>query len=119
LGWQNNIRKYLNDVDFTIYYMNDSRKYFAYTAPNTLYLAISHATPIITNVPGESETLIKNDNIGYFIDNPNNILEKINFELESDEYKNKLISLNKLKDKFKWSACEDTYLRIFSNIAKS
>lgn len=59
LGWQNNVRKYLNDVDYIVYYMNDKRKYFEYTAPNTLYLAISHGTPIITNVWGNQKTLLE------------------------------------------------------------
>ena len=30
LRWQKNIRKYLKDVDYIIYYMNDKRKYFKY-----------------------------------------------------------------------------------------
>ncbi len=67
LGWQKEIRKYLIDIDFIIYYLNDKRKYFEYTAPNTLYLALTHKIPLITNVPGESEELINDYNIGYFI----------------------------------------------------
>jgi hypothetical protein len=118
LGWQNNVRKYLNDVDYIVYYMNDKRKYFEYTAPNTLYLAISHGTPIITNVPGESETLIRENNIGYFIKNTENIDVTINFDLNSKEYRSKFDSINKIKDKFKWSECEKTYTDIFARITK-
>jgi hypothetical protein len=118
LGWQNNIRKYLNDVDYIIYYMNDQRKYFEYTAPNTLYLAISHSTPIITNVPGEAEDLIKKYNIGYFIDNADNIETKIDMNLASDSYLAKIINLNKIKDKFSWSECENTYNKMFAEINK-
>ena len=118
LGWQNNIRKYLKDVDYIIYYMNDKRKYFEYTAPNTLYLAISHNIPIITNVPGEAEDLIKNNNIGYFIDNVNNIESKIDLDLSSRSYLEKIKSINKIKDRFRWSECEHIYNRIFVGLDK-
>ncbi len=117
LGWQKNIRKFLNKVDYIIYYMNSERKYFQYTAPNTLYLAISHGIPIITNVPGESEVLIRNNNIGYFIKDSQNITNEIDFDLSSDEYTEKQSSVKKIKDKYKWSACEQTYTDIFSSIS--
>lgn len=118
LGWQNNIRKYLNDVDYIIYYMNDQRKYFEYTAPNTLYLAISHSTPIITNVPGEAEDLIKKYNIGYFIDNADNIESKIDMDLTTDSYLGKIKNINNIKGQFSWSECENTYSKIFAGLDK-
>jgi hypothetical protein len=116
LGWQNNIRKYLNDVDYIIYYMNDQRKYFEYTAPNTLYLAISHSIPIITNIPGEAEGLIKNFNVGYAINNTKDIEMKIDLDLSSPRYQGKIDSINKIKERFKWSSCEETYKKIFSEL---
>lgn len=116
LGWQNNIRKFLKDVNYIIYFMNDQRKYFEYSAPNTLYLAISHNVPIITNVPGESEDLIKKYNIGYFVTNANNIESKIDLDLSSDNYINKLRAITNVKDKFRWSECEKTYTKIFSSL---
>ncbi len=116
LGWQKNIRKYLKDVNYVIYYMNDQRKYFEYTAPNTLYLAISHCIPIITNIPGEAESLIKSYNIGYFIDNANNIESKIDLNLYSKNYTEKIKSIYKIKDQYRWSECENTYRRILLNL---
>jgi hypothetical protein len=116
LGWQNNIRKYLKDVDYIIYFMNDQRKYFEYSAPNTLYLAISHSTPIITNVPGESEDLVKKNNIGYFIEDLNYFENKIDFDTASRVYIEKVENIEKIKNDFKWSTCEKTYERIFANI---
>jgi hypothetical protein len=116
LGWQKNIRKYLKDVNYIIYYMNDQRKYFEYTAPNTLYLAISHNTPIITNVPGESEELIKKFNVGYFIDSAENIQSKIDFDLSSENYLGKINSIKKIRDQYKWSECEKTYEKIFATL---
>ena len=116
LGWQNNIRKFLKDVDYIIYFMNDQRKYFEYSAPNTLYMAISHNVPIITNVPGESEDLIKKYNIGYFVENTNNIESKIDLDLSSENYVNKLKAINNIKNRFRWSECEKTYSKIFSSL---
>jgi hypothetical protein len=119
LGWQSNIRKFIKDVDYIIYYLNDQRKYFEYTAPNTLYMAISHNKPIITNVPGESEDLIKNFNIGYFINNPHDLEAKINFDLSSSEYKQKISSIGLIKDNFRWSECEKIYKKIFAELDKN
>ena len=119
LGWQKNVRKFMKDVNYIIYYMNDERKYFEFTAPNTLYLAISHGIPIITNVPGESEELIKNNNIGYFIDNAENIQSKIDLDLSSENYLEKINSINKIKDLYKWSECEKTYQNIFARLDKN
>lgn len=114
LGWQKNVRKFMKDVNYILYYMNDERKYFEYTAPNTLYLSISHGIPIITNVPGESKDLIKNYNVGYFIDNADNIQSKIDLDLSSENYLGKISSINKIKDQYKWSECENTFKKIFS-----
>ena len=119
LGWQKNIRKYFKDINYIIYYVNDQRKYFDYTAPNTLYLALSHSIPIITNTPGEAEDLIKIFNIGYFIDNVNNIKSKIDLDLSSQNYIEKIKSLNKIKDQFRWSICENTYNKIFARLDKN
>ena len=50
LGWLENVREYMNSIDYLVYFMNSSRKYFYYTAPNSLYLAISHSIHLIPNV---------------------------------------------------------------------
>jgi glycosyltransferase involved in cell wall biosynthesis len=69
LGWLENVREYVDSLDYVIYVMNRERKYSEYTAPNTIYLAISHKKPIITNVPGEPLELIEKYNVGYYIKN--------------------------------------------------
>lgn len=119
LGWQKNVRKYMKDVSYILYYMNDERKYFEYTAPNTLYLSISHGIPIITNVPGESEELIRNNNVGYFIENAENIDTKIDLDLSSENYLRKIKSIHEIKDQYKWSECEKTYQKIFARLDKN
>lgn len=116
LGWQKNIRKYLADIDFIIYYLNDKRKYFEFTAPNTLYMALSHSIPLITNVPGESEELISRDNIGYFIKNVDELKNKINYNLESEEYLAKKESILKIQKKFEWSENKNVYMEIFKTL---
>jgi glycosyltransferase involved in cell wall biosynthesis len=116
LGWQKNVRQYFNEVDYILYTMNDKRKYFEYSAPNTLYLAISHSTPLITNVPGEPQDLVQNHNIGYFIDSTDDIVTKIDLDLESENYLGKIKSIARIKDNFSWSQSENTFKKIFADL---
>lgn len=119
LGWQKNIRKYMHDIDFIIYYLNDKRKYFEYTAPNTLYLALSHNIPLITNVPGEAKELIQKYNTGYFINNLEELKSKIDFDVKSNTYIDKLKGISTIKDQFKWSENEKKYSQIFNSLIHS
>ncbi|MCB0729822.1 MAG: glycosyltransferase [Ignavibacteriae bacterium] len=116
LGWQKNIRQYLSDIDLIIYYLNDKRKYFEYTAPNTLYLALSHVIPLITNVPGESEELISNNNIGYFVKDVEEIDKIINFDKKDKSYLAKKESIKQINNLFEWAENENKYKRIFSTL---
>ncbi len=115
LGWQKNIRQYLMDIDLIIYYLNDKRKYFEYTAPNTLYLALSHDIPLITNVPGESEELINNYNIGYFIKNIEDLNNIVDFKKDSESYLDKKKSILRINNKFEWFENEKKYREIFKS----
>lgn len=58
LGWLENVREYNDSLDYIVYVMNRGRKYSDFTAPNTIYLALSHIKPIITNVAVEPFELI-------------------------------------------------------------
>ena len=117
LGWQKNIRKFMSDIDFMIYYQNDKRKYFEYSAPNTLYLAISHKIPLISNVPGEVEELIQKFKIGYFIKDLKDLESKIEFDINSKSYTEKLEGISNVKDQFNWSENEKKYSQIFEALS--
>lgn len=103
LGWKQNIRQYLQSVDFICYFLSQDRVYFNYAAPNTIYLSLSHDIPLITNVPGEPQTLIEEYDIGYFVSGE---IEKANnyikFDKQSQSYLNKVKNIKKIKEKFSW-----------------
>ena len=113
LGWLENVRMYLNSVHYMFYFINADRKYFNYAAPNTLYLALSHGIPLITNVPGEPEFLINKYNIGYFIRNDEKLVDKINLDITSDTYKRTIENIYNIKDNYKWSSSFEIYSKIF------
>jgi glycosyltransferase involved in cell wall biosynthesis len=110
LGWMENVREYFDSLDYIVYVMNRDRKYFEYTAPNTLYLAISHNKPIITNVPGEPLELVEKYKIGFFIKDIDKFsLEKIHTK---QDYGTFLNNINSIKDKYLWSSSSKTYSNI-------
>ena len=113
LGWIEEIRKYFNNLDYLVYFMNEGQKYFFYAAPNTLYLALSHKIPLITNVPGEPEFLVKNFNIGFFIEKDEKIKDKIEVNIESDLYKEKVNNIIKINNKYTWSISFDIFSKIY------
>ncbi len=110
LGWLENVREYVGSLDYVVYVMNNSRKYSSYTAPNTLYLAISHKKPIITNVKGEPLELIEKYKIGYFIDNLDNFSIT---SLISKNSKDEIIkNIEKIRNNFLWSNSKKVYSEI-------
>ena len=116
LGWLEDVRKYFNNTDYILYFINSERKYFNYAAPNTLYLSISHEIPLITNVPGEAESLIKNNKIGFFIENNERLVDKIELNKQSNSYKEMVKNLSNIRSEFSWSASFDIYSKIFNKI---
>ena len=118
LGWIREIRKYFNNLDYLLYFINTKQKYFNYAAPNTLYLSLSHEIPLITNVPGEPELLIKKDNIGFFIDKNEKIKNKIELNTDSVVYKEKVKNIIKIKNSYSWTISLDIYSKIFESYAK-
>jgi glycosyltransferase involved in cell wall biosynthesis len=117
LGWENDVRKYLSDVDFSFYFLNDGRKYYHYAAPNTLYQAISHGIPIISNVPGEPENLIKKFNIGYFVSTGNSLENQIDILKNSVNNLEKRSNIKKIQEDFNWSvASGEVYSRILKTL---
>jgi hypothetical protein len=111
LGWLDNVREYMDSIDYLLYFMNSSRKYFNYTAPNSLYLAISHSKPLITNVPGEPEDLIKKHGIGFYLNNLDDfsVMKLPNIE----GYNNIVNSINSIKYNYNWSESTKVYKSIF------
>lgn len=113
LGWLENVREYMDSIDYLVYFMNSSRKYFNYTAPNSLYLAIAHNKPIITNVPGEPKELIDKYKIGFYLENIDDF--KIETFNNSDEYKKMVNNIKSIKENYTWSESLNVYNQIFSN----
>ena len=112
LGWLENVREYVNSLDYVVYVMNNSRKYSSYTAPNTLYLAISHQKPIITNVNGEPLEVIEEHNVGHFIKDIDNFsLETL---VNKNEYSSIVNNIGKIKDNYLWSNSVKVYSEILS-----
>ena len=112
LGWLENVREYVNSLDYVVYVMNNERKYSSFTAPNTLYLAISHSKPIITNVVGEPKELIEKFNVGFFIEN----LDDFSFKgILNSNYNEKIKSIERIKDNYQWSNSKKVYSKILSN----
>lgn len=112
LGWLENVREYMNGIDYLVYFMNSDRKYFYYTAPNSLYLAISHSKPLITNVEGEPKDLINNFRIGIFLKQFEDLVN-INFN-KYDDYKNMVLNINKIKNNYSWSNSFEVYQNIMN-----
>lgn len=112
LGWLENVREYMDSIDYLIYFMNSDRKYFNYTAPNSLYLAISHSKPLITNVPGEPEDLIRKHNIGFYL---NHLNEFSLMKMPSVEQYNIIVnSIGNIKHNYNWSKSTKVYKKIFN-----
>lgn len=113
LGWLENVREYINSMDYIVYVMNNTRKYSAFTAPNTLYLAISHNKPIITNVVGEPSQIIEKYHVGYFIED----LNKYSFEnLRNNEVYSKFQNnMDLIRKNYLWSKSEEVYTEILNN----
>ncbi len=111
LGWLENVREYMDSIDYLVYFMNSDRKYFHYTAPNSLYLAIAHNKPIITNVPGEPKELIDKYNIGFYLNSINDFkIEKFNnLELYGQMTEN----IKSIKGNYTWSESLNVYNKIF------
>ena len=113
LGWIDNVRKYFNNLNYIFYFINAERKYYNYAAPNTIYLSISHSIPLITNTPGEPENLIKEYNIGYFIEKDEKLFNKIESNINSDSYVEMVNNINKIKNDYTWSISCKIYSQIF------
>jgi len=110
LGWLENVREYVSSLDYVVYVMNNNRKYSAFTAPNTLYLAISHSKPIITNVRGEPLEVIKKYKVGYFIDDIDNF--SISTLLSSNNKDEIIKNIEKIKNNYLWSNSKKVYKKI-------
>lgn len=112
LGWLENVREYVDSLDYFIYVMNTDKKYYEFSAPNTLYLAISHNKPIITNVTGEPLELIKKYSIGYYIEDLDQLdLRDLDF---TKDYKTFTKNIAKIKNNYLWSSSSQIYAKIFN-----
>lgn len=112
LGWLDNVREYMDSIDYLIYFMNSNRKYFFYTAPNSLYLAISHSKPLITNVPGEPQDLIEKHGIGICLNEIEDFSKMV--MPNTDEFNKMVLNIDKIKDRFIWSESEKVYNKFFN-----
>lgn len=115
LGWVSEIRKYFGSIDYILYFLNSERRYFNYTAPNTLYLALSHSIPIISNVPGETKELIDNCNIGYCVNKNQKISSLFNNKTDLNSHKTLVENINRIKDSYSWADSFKIYKKILEN----
>lgn len=115
LGWLENVRAYFDSLDYVIYVMNNTRKYSKYTAPNTLYLSLSHRKPFITNVVGEPSEVIQKFNVGYFYENVDelNVIDLF----DKDNYLSMVKNIDEIRNNYLWSNSKKVYSEIL-NIKK-
>ena len=119
LGWVDDLTPVFSASDAFIYLMNLKHAYSQYNAPNTLYLSISRALPMIGVAAGEIKDIFRNEETALLLDQitPEAVIAAV-IRLSSDAglYQKLIDGLKSLQAIYTWDAAKRRLQDVYETI---
>ena len=115
---QQDISRYITLVNVIYYGLSNDSGNSYYSAPNALFGAMAAGKPIITTNTGEISQVVREEQCGVVIENPEpgeiaQAIEKFRFPALYDRLARN--ALNAARDKYNWDLAQDTLLEVYRN----